>query len=102
MTKLLRCMSATLALLALALPAFAQQQQRPERPYRGLFGGGVGNAEQLLTLSVQFGGGYDGNILAGSAGNGVGLSPIAQRAPIGGKTGDASLGLNYTMSRPRV
>ncbi|MBA3297708.1 MAG: hypothetical protein H0U19_12315, partial [Acidobacteria bacterium] len=39
-----------LASVLLAAPAAAQQAPpRVERPYRGLFGGGVGNTEQLLT-----------------------------------------------------
>ena len=40
-----------IAALLCALPVAAQQQGRPERPYRGIFGGGVGDAEQLLTVN---------------------------------------------------
>ncbi len=55
-----------LAALA-AAPAFAQIS-RPERPYRGLFGGGGGSGEyeQSLTASLSLGGGYDGNVLTGT------------------------------------
>jgi hypothetical protein len=37
---------------------------RPQsnRPYRGLFGGGVGDTEQLLTLGLNAGGGYDSSV----------------------------------------
>jgi hypothetical protein len=37
---------------------------RPQsnRPYRGLFGGGVGDTEQLLTLGLNAGGGYDTSV----------------------------------------
>ena len=51
--------------LATAVPALAQVQarSRPERPYRGLFGGDTGDAEQLLTLNFFAGVGYDDNLL---------------------------------------
>jgi opacity protein-like surface antigen len=44
-------------------PIYAQTA-RPERPQRSLFGGGYGNAEQMLTLSANFGGGYDSSVLS--------------------------------------
>ena len=47
------------------MPAEAQSP-RSERPYRGLFAGDTGNAEQLLTFSASFGGGYDDDIFANS------------------------------------
>ncbi len=40
------------------------QTPRPERPYRGLFGGGVDGSNQLLTANTSLGGGYDDNVLA--------------------------------------
>ena len=46
-----------MALLLVATPALAQPP-RPERPYRGLFGSGVGDADELLAAS--------GSILAGT------------------------------------
>ena len=51
------------ALFAASTPA-AAQAPRPERPYRGLFGGGVGDVEQSLIWNGSTGGGYDDNVLA--------------------------------------
>jgi Protein of unknown function (DUF3575) len=61
------------ALLAAAGSAAAQTPQSPrsERPYRGLFGGDTGNAQELLTFSASFGGGYDDDIFAGDSGAGA-------------------------------
>ena len=56
-----------IAALLCASPVAAQQQGRPERPYRGIFGGGVGDAEQLLTVNFGVSGGYDDNILANAS-----------------------------------
>jgi hypothetical protein len=50
---------------ALAPDVAAAQQWRPERPYRGLFGGGVADTQQLLTVSASAGAGWDKNIVAG-------------------------------------
>ncbi len=44
-------------------PAVARAQA-PARPYRGLFGGGVGNTTQSLTLNITFAGGRDTNFLS--------------------------------------
>ena len=64
------------ASVLLAAPAAAQMAPpRAERPYRGLFGGGVGNAEQLLDVNMSLGGGYDDNVLADTAG--VGDLPVS-------------------------
>ncbi len=43
------------------------QTYRPERPYRGLFGGNAAdpNSRQNLDLTVSFYGAYDDNVLAG-------------------------------------
>jgi len=56
-----------MALLVGATELYAQQ--RPQRPYHGLFGGGeVSTARtQSLDLNVSFGGGYDTNVLATEA-----------------------------------
>ena len=53
-----------LTLLA-CVPASAQGQgYRPERPYRGIFGSGVGDFGQTLTVNTTVSGGYDDNVLA--------------------------------------
>ena len=79
------------AVLAAGAPVSAQQA-RPERPYRGLFGGGVGDAQQLLTFNLSAGGGYDDNVLADT---GVGGDPTQAK---GGNFGSISTGLNYSFS----
>lgn len=60
----------------------AYGQERPERPYRGLFGGGGSgsNTEQSLTATGSIGGGYDTSILADArdAGFGSGSTNPAQ------------------------
>lgn len=79
------------AIMAAAAPVSAQQA-RPERPYRGLFGGGVGDAQQLLTFNLSAGGGYDDNVLADA---GLGGDPTTAK---GGNFGSISTGLNYSFS----
>jgi hypothetical protein len=54
----------------------AAQTPRPERPYRGIFGGGVGEAEHLLVVTASAGGGYDDNVMAdGGASPAIGGTP---------------------------
>jgi hypothetical protein len=91
-----------------ARPAHGQTP-RTDRPYRGLFGGGVGNAQQLLSFTFSAGGGYDTNVYAGSFGTGglggglIGDSPIfnanGQRR---GSFGVASTGLSYSYGFTRT
>jgi hypothetical protein len=71
------------------------QIARPERPYRGLFGGGVGNTEQILTATASLSGGYDDNVLA----PGGDYSPQANP---GSRFGSAATGLSYSLSRDKV
>ncbi len=79
--------------------AVSAQQARPERPYRGLFGGGVGNAEQLLSVRLGVGGGYDDNILAGLIGK---SESVSQPGQDGGGFGALSAELAYALNRTRV
>ena len=92
--KLLAITLSASALLAAAAPPAAAQQAPPraERPYRGLFGGGVGNAEQLLTFDLSVGAGYDDNIFAEQ---GIGSDP---RNAKGGQFGSLSTGLSYSFN----
>jgi hypothetical protein len=76
-----------MALLLMATPAVAQPQ-RPERPYRGLFGSGVGDAEQLLTASASIFGGYDDNVYADMLGDsGAGTQGGASAGSVAGASG---------------
>jgi hypothetical protein len=70
---------------------------RTERPYRGLFGGGVGNTAQSLTLEGSLGGGFVQNPLAeqGSA------AAVGDPSNGGGASGVGSVTLSYEMSRTR-
>jgi hypothetical protein len=78
--------------LVVCLPAFAQRP-RPDRPYRGLFGGNGANpnSSQQLDVSLSFFGSYDDNVLATTA-QGVG-DPRFQQS---GGYGSGSLSLDYT------
>jgi hypothetical protein len=90
------------ALLASVVTAGAQTfapTPRAERPYRGLFGGGVGEAEQLLTLNASLGGGYDDNIFMESN---VGGTPTDPRAAQSGSYALASGTLNYSFNKSRL
>ena len=55
----------------LALPATASARYaptpRPDRPYRGLFGGGYGSSTQLLALDFTASGGRDTDVLKGTS-----------------------------------
>jgi hypothetical protein len=60
MTALITRLLVTTAIALAATDASAQQQgarPRAERPYRGLFGGGVGDAQQLLDITLLVGAG---------------------------------------------
>ena len=103
MTKplfLTSCLAA--AALATAEPASAQMtspQPRPERPYRGLFGGGVSAVEQRLVANLSFGGGYDDDLLAESGG--APSTPTTSQSRRGGPFGSAETGLSYNFGVER-
>jgi hypothetical protein len=84
--------------LLCGVPSAYGQPPRPERPYRGLFGGGVDGVNQLLTANLSLGGGYDDNVLPDVSAGGSG-NPLEQKA---GALGHFSAGLNYSLSRNRV
>jgi hypothetical protein len=73
-------------------PASAQS-----RPFRGLFGGGVGNAQQLLTASGSLGAGFTDNVFAEAANR-----ELESRARRGGTIGNASGALSYSLSLGRI
>jgi hypothetical protein len=87
-----------LALLFMVLAADAHAQSR--RPYRALFGTSAGETEQLLSLNVSFGGGYDDNVLADPQ---SGLGGVSDpRTPANSTYGGLSAGLQYSLGRSRV
>ncbi len=94
-TRLVVCVAVLTGVSASA----AAQAVRPERPYRGLFGGGVGDAEQTLSLNVSLGGGYDDNIFAGQGQSGLGRGSQVARP---GTFGSLSGSLAYSYNTPRL
>lgn len=103
MTTFFGRIAVAIALVGLGTSASAQQTQtpRPERPYTGLFGGGVGETEHSLTANGSLGGGYDTNVVALAA-EGTGLNlPISSRQAAA-TYGQLGAGLDYTLSKKRV
>jgi hypothetical protein len=83
--------------LAVSAPAAAQSTERPQRSFRGLFGGSPtpdpDRSRQELTLTVNLLGGYDDN-LAGAAGSGT---PTSESE--GGYIGNGDLSVRYYRGR---
>ena len=94
MRKLFSTIAFALAVLT-AVQASAQTP-RDRRPYRGLFGSGVSETEQLLSVSFSAGGGYDDDVLLGEGG---GAQPSGN--PVASTLGQASVGLGYSLNRAR-
>jgi hypothetical protein len=83
-----------LAIVVAASQAHAQTNFRPERPYRGLFGGGApAGAGQSLTFNGAVGVGFDDNVRAGAGGLGGGSSDPTRA--VSGKLGTLSASLAY-------
>lgn len=80
----------------------AAQTTRPERPYRGLFGGGLGDADQLVTLKLSATGGYDNNLLSSGAPGEGGSAPTDPWVARQGGYGQAGGDVSYYLNRPRV
>jgi hypothetical protein len=92
---------ASAAVLA-AIRADAQmvaQEPRPDRPYRGVFAGRVGQTEQLLVVTGDIGGGYDTNVNSGVEGGDLN-APVLTGA--GSSYGTVSGGAAYSLTRSRV
>ena len=106
MPRLISCVIVILVLLTPPVPASAQtprpvsgQPPRPERPYRGLFGGGTGDTEQLLTVSASAGGGYDDNLIADARGDSNRPHPSDLNTTYRGAVGQFSGHLEYSLDR---
>ena len=87
-----------LALIMAAAPVTAQE--RAERPYRGLFGAGLGEAEHSIVASGSLGGGWDNNVLADASSAGGGGNPNANSG-ISGGVGQASGSVRYNLEQER-
>lgn len=116
MTPVRRLIPALAVVLAVATAPEASAQQAPppqtppqdpgdpirvlsERPYRGLFGGGVSAMEQLLTLGVNFGGGVDSSVLVDERDDPNAEVPL-RREQSGFANGSATIG--YALSRDAI
>jgi hypothetical protein len=101
-----RCLALACSMLGLAAPVTAQNTSpggiappsRSERPYRGLFGSGVGTTAQSLTFEGSLGGGFVENPLVEQRG-----AALPQGAAVAsrGTSGVGSGTLTYTMDRTR-
>jgi hypothetical protein len=97
MSEIARAVMTSVAVLA-ALPVGAQEP-RPERPYRGVFAGGVGDTEHLLVATGAAGGGYDSNVVIDQRGVESGSAPLPT---IGSRYTAVSGGLAYSLTRTKV
>jgi hypothetical protein len=77
-------------------PGLIGPATRPERPYRGLFGGGSGDASQSLTVEASFGGGFVENPVVEQGG----AAPV-DPSRTGGGSGTGSASISYSMDRKR-
>src|SRR5262245_28607696 len=94
-------LAAALAVHLAAGAAFAQES-RPERPYRGIFGGALGSSswEESLSVNGSLGGGYDSNVLANATDAGIGTGTGRPTDARGGGFGMLAGGIKYSRSKP--
>jgi hypothetical protein len=95
-----RALLATGFTLLASMPAPAQtvqQPPRPERPYRGIFAGGMNDSGQSLTGQATLSGGYDDNVLAQATNRANSSIRDSQEGSFGQFTG----GLNYALTGDR-
>lgn len=100
MHRFIRSATVSAILVCVAVPAWAQRP-RPQRPYRGLFGGGVGATEQLLTATASLGGGFSDNLVVGLRGGGRPRVSDANTSFRGGSA-QFSGSLSYSLDLRRV
>jgi hypothetical protein len=92
---------ALLSLLVLSSTAWAQDPAaRPERPYRGVFAGGVGDAGQVLTINGSAGVSADDNVLAGLRSDSV-VERSPTRPSAAGIFESGTAGAGYRLARDR-
>ena len=107
MKSLTSCLLVLAAACSLVTPVAAQTQSglpppRNERPYRGLFGSGVADVQQLLSATLSVGSGWSDNVLAESGGGSGILVPGDTRKSLSGTYASLSGGLNYSLNLTRV
>lgn len=85
---------------ALAVASPADAQWRSERPYRGLFAGGLGETTQLLVANGSLGTGWDDNLVANAFGRSVRLSDVSHE--FRGSVSTASGSLSYSVNRSAI
>lgn len=85
-----------------AAPVAEAQEWRPSRPYRGLFAGGVGETQHLLTISASAGGGWDKNLVTGPDGRNLLLGEGNSRFQGGATTGSATLSYSFSGDRAQI
>ena len=86
----------------LAAPAWAQQSGRPDRPYRGLFGGGADQFAQTLIANGSVGAGFGNNMLAVPASSFDVRSTVPTGSAQGQSYGYVASGLSYSLTKNRV
>src|SRR6185312_2989401 len=94
----MRMLTTILVLLcgfAYAPPASAQTPAQGPRPYRGLFGSGSGNTDQLLALTLSFVGGFDTGVQTSVPSPDGSLGSAIQS--VRSNFEQAMVGLNYRM-----
>lgn len=74
------------------------QESRPERPYRGLYGGGTDQSQQVLTVNGSVGAGYDTNASANQREAGLLTANQLPATSDGSAFGSLSGGVSYSGS----
>lgn len=91
--------AALAVVVCLAAAPAAAQRPRPDRPYRGLFGGNGADptSNQQFDLNVSLFGAYDDNVLAGRS-----TSDLDPRFQKSGGYGGSTVSLDYTRKAGRA
>ena len=86
--------------LTTAAAALAQQPPMSNRPFRGVFGGGMSDTEQSLTVTGSFGTGYDSDVYAAVRGESGVVGGLRPR--VGASVAFWSGSASYSLSREKV
>ena len=80
-------------------PSDPRNRTQTQRPYRGIFGGGVGSMGQLLTLGLNMGGGFDSSVYIDQRQDPNAILPV-RRQQSGFTSGSANL--SYSLNRSSI